>query len=143
MGVAIALQAVKSAKDFGLVGFLGAAAAGAVAGIAFNLLMQRMMQSPSVAEPEFGPMPEVPTMDMGGRFIASRSYDMGGRYTQEHGLAVLKQGETVIPKTQNMLGSGITLNMGDVHVQDGEDFADRVAVALPSALRRVDETGGI
>ena len=42
-----------------------------------------------------------------------------------------------------MLGEGITLNMGDVHVQDGEDFAERVAMALPSALRRANETGGI
>ncbi len=71
-----------------------------------------------------------------------RTYEMGG-YTQDHGMAMLQKGETVIPKTANMLGEGITLNMGDVHVQDGEDFANRVAEALPDAIRRVSDTGGI
>ena len=43
-----------------------------------------------------------------------------------------------------MLGAGgITLNMGDVMVQDGEDFAERVAAALPEALRKQNDIGGI
>jgi len=58
-------------------------------------------------------------------------------------MAILQKGETIIPKTQNMLGGGITLNMGDVNVQDGEDFAERVAAALPSALQRANEQGAI
>jgi len=33
--------------------------------------------------------------------------------------------------------------MGDVNVQDGEDFADRVARALPEAIRRQNDAGGI
>ena len=90
------------------------------------------------------------------KFNEARNYDGGGTYlpvmdngglTTEHGAAVLQKGETVIPKTQNMLGGGgvggITLNMGDVNVQDGEDFAERVAEALPSALQRVNDSGAI
>ena len=42
-----------------------------------------------------------------------------------------------------MLDSGITINMGDVNVQDGEDFAERVAEALPAALRKQNDIGGI
>ena len=80
--------------------------------------------------------------DMGGTFMP-RSYDTGGP-TTEHGMAVLQKGETITSRTQNMLGGGgITLNMGDVNVQDGEDFAERVAQALPAALRRVDDEGGL
>ena len=78
--------------------------------------------------------------DGGGTFLPT--YDNGGM-TTEHGMAMLQKGETVIPKTQNMLGGGITLNMGDVNVQDGEDFAERVAAALPSALQRVNDSGAI
>ena len=79
--------------------------------------------------------------DGGGTFLPT--YDNGGM-TTEHGMAVLQKGETVVPKTQNMLGGGgITLNMGDVSVQDGEDFAERVAAALPSALQRVNDSGAI
>jgi hypothetical protein len=78
--------------------------------------------------------------DGGGTFLPT--YDNGGMST-EHGMAILQKGETIIPKTQNMLGGGITLNMGDVHVQDGEDFAERVAAALPSALQRVNDSGAI
>ena len=87
------------------------------------------------------------------QFGATRNYDGGGTYlpvmdngglSTEHGAAILQKGETVIPKTQNMLGAGgITLNTGDVHVQDGEDFAERVAVALPDAIRRVNDQGAI
>ena len=33
--------------------------------------------------------------------------------------------------------------MGDVNVQDGEDFAERVAEALPGALQRVNDQGAI
>jgi hypothetical protein len=38
---------------------------------------------------------------------------------------------------------GLTINMGDVMVQDGEDFAERVAEALPNAIRQVSDSGGI
>ena len=80
------------------------------------------------------------TFDTGGTYLGM--YDSGGP-TTEHGFAVLQKGETVNSKTGNMLEGGITLNTGDVHVQDGEDFANRVAEALPQAIRRVSDTGGI
>jgi hypothetical protein len=146
MGWAVAQEALNGARLSGKMGgidgglsFYKSVAAGALAGAAFNILMQQMLK------PSMGEMPggDLTTMDMGGRFLKSRAYDMGGRYSQEHGMAILKEGETVNSKTGNMLNGGITLNMGDVHVQDGEDFAERVAEALPMALRRVNETGGI
>ena len=145
-GLSIAQNALGVAKNAGNAAAMGVPfwttiALSAAAGAGFNVMMQQMMKPPDMDG--FPELDDAPTMDMGGRFLSSRTYDMGGRYTQEHGIAVLKQGESVIPKTQNMLGSGITLNMGDVHVQDGEDFAERVAIALPSALQRVSETGGI
>jgi hypothetical protein len=79
--------------------------------------------------------------DLGGTF-APATYDNGG-YSTEHGMAVLQKGETVISKTQNMLGGGVTLNFGDIHAQDGTDFAEKVASALPDALRRVNDEGAI
>jgi hypothetical protein len=65
-----------------------------------------------------------------------------GGPTTEHGMAWLQKGETINSKTSNML-EGLTINMGDVQVQDGEDFANRIAEALPNAIRRVSDTGGI
>jgi hypothetical protein len=56
---------------------------------------------------------------------------------------MLQKGETVIPKTRNMLdGGGITLNIhGDVY--DGDNFAQKISEVLPNALRMTDRTGGI
>ena len=114
---------------------------GIAAGAGFNIMMQQMMK------PDMGDMPELTepvTMDTGGRFMSRKMYDLGG-YTQEHGLAVLQAGETVIPKTQNMLGgndSGITINIsGDVY--DGDNFANKVGKALPYALRNQQDIGAI
>ena len=83
--------------------------------------------------------------DNGGTFMGgSRMYDTGGP-TTEHGMAILQKGETVIPKTQNMLDSGgITLNIGgDIVTDDAEDFAERIAQVIPEALRRQNDIGGI
>ena len=81
--------------------------------------------------------------DSGGMYTGSRMYDMGGP-TTEHGMAVLQKGETVIPKTRNMLDSGITLNIGgDIVTDNAEDFAERIAQVLPEALRRQNDIGGI
>ena len=68
---------------------------------------------------------------------------MGGA-TTEHGTAILQKGETVIPKTRNMLDGGITLNIGgDIVTDNAEDFAERIAQVLPEALRRQNDIGGI
>ena len=60
---------------------------------------------------------------------------------------MVEPGETIIPKTQNMLptaGSGITLNIqGDIVTNDAEDFAQRISDVLPQALRAQNDMGGI
>jgi len=73
-----------------------------------------------------------------------RMYDLGGPVTSDHRMAILQKGETVNSKTQNMLDGGITLNIeGDIVTNDAEDFAERIAEALPLALRRQNDMGGI
>ena len=94
-------------------------------------------------------------MDNGGMFMA-RSYDNGGGVpsyyggsgglTSEHGLAMLQSGETVVPRTQNMLdgggASGININIaGDVY--DGDVFADKIADVLPQALNSASYSGSL
>ena len=66
---------------------------------------------------------------------------LGGR----HFPIMVEPGESVVSKTQNMLGGGgITLNIaGDIVTSDADDFAERIATALPEALRRQNEIGGI
>jgi len=86
--------------------------------------------------------PDMPTFDMGGRIM----YDTGGSLGSRHFPVLVEPGETIIPKTQNMLsgGGGITLNIqGDIVTNDADDFAERIAVALPEALRRQNDIGGI
>jgi hypothetical protein len=59
-------------------------------------------------------------------------------------MAVLQRGETIIPKTRNMLDGGLTLNIGgDIITDNAEDFAERIAAVLPEALRRQSDIGGI
>jgi TP901 family phage tail tape measure protein len=89
-------------------------------------------------------------MDNGGMFMA-RTYDNGGKMTggpltSEHGLAMLQTGETVIPRTQNMLdggaSGGININIsGDVY--DGDVFADKIADVLPKALNSSSYSGSL
>ena len=81
-----------------------------------------------------------PTYDMGGRI-----YDTGGGLGSRHFPIMVEPGETITSKTQNMLGSGgITLNIaGDIVTSDADDFAERIAQALPEALRRQSDIGGI
>ena len=124
--------------------FVKAAIMGAAAGAAYNIAMQQLMKPPDMSSFAV-PQTDYSTMDTGGRFMKRRSYDMGG-YTQDHGLAVLQKGETVISKTQNMLGgasgSGITLNIhGDVY--DSDNFAQKISEVLPIAMRKTNDIGGI
>ena len=81
-----------------------------------------------------------------GMMVGARKYDSGGHVTasDRHQMVFVEPGETIIPKTQTMLGSvGITVNVGDVYAQDGTDFAEKLADALPFALRAVSDRGGI
>jgi hypothetical protein len=93
-------------------------------------------------EPTAPSFDKTATYDSGGVFMGSRMYDSGGP-TTEHGTAVLQKGETIIPKTRNMLEGGITLNIGgDIITDDAEDFAERIAAVLPEALRKQSDIGG-
>ena len=82
------------------------------------------------------------SLKFGGRIM----YDTGGSLGSRHFPVLVEPGETIIPKTQNMLGgsSGITLNIqGDIVTNDAEDFAHRIAEVLPQALRAQNDMGGI
>ena len=144
----MAAQATGELMFMGLKGgtaYAAAIAMGVVAGAAYNVAMQQMMKPPDMSAYGSSLETDFTTMDTGGRFMRQRTYDMGG-YTQDHGLAVLQKGETVIPKTQNMLGSGsdsgITLNIhGDVY--DSDNFAQKISEVLPTAIRRNNDIGGI
>jgi len=83
----------------------------------------------------------VPSADTG--MFARRTYDEGGTIGPRHQLVYVEPGEQIISKTQGMvgMGGGITVNVGDVYAQDGTDFAEKLASALPIALRNVSYRG--
>ena len=115
-------------------GLYAATAAGAATMVAFGAIAKSAMTPPPLSIPD----PVVADLGM-------RMYDMGG-IAGRHFPVMVEAGETIIPKTQNMLsnGAGITLNIaGDIITNDAEDFAERVADVLPDALRRVNDIGGI
>jgi hypothetical protein len=60
-----------------------------------------------------------------------------GMVSNRHQLVYVEPGEQIISKTQGMagMGSGVTVNVGDVYTRDGTDFAQRLADELPKALR--------
>ena len=177
MGVAGAYAAVAVAKaaalDAGKLGILAiplAAAAGfaLVAGLGLytkNLVSSSQSSMSSISSGTSGSLnTSAAIYDMGGRLydtgalgipfsplslhqsflpLTLANLGLGGR----HFPVMVEPGETIVPKTQNMLsgtGSGITLNIaGDIVTNDAEDFAERIAVALPEALRRQSDMGGI
>ena len=148
-----AYKAMKAVAGIPVVGpVLAIAAAAAIIKGAF--MMRSMLRDAYGIEDGGGGDPAKITKIGVGELPKERSYDLGGTYipmretggpTRDHGLAWLQKGETVIPKTQNMLGAsqGITVNMGDVHAEDGTDFAEKLAEALPHAMRRQSDMGVI
>jgi len=116
---------------------MGALGASAAAGFVIAAGMAHMMK-----EAMTPPKMDIPTADMG-----MRMYDMGGKASLggRHFPVMVEPGETIISKTQNMMGGGgITLNIGgDIVTDNAEDFADRIAEVLPEALRRQSDIGGI
>ena len=153
MGYALAAHIAKTATNYPPFMFPAMVAGGIVLMAGAALAIQKLMAAPKV---------DMPTMSAGGGMgttqdMSQAIYDNGGRIPMyetggpkgmglgsRHQTVMVEPGETIIPKTQNMLGgAGITLNMGDVMVQDGEDFAERVAAALPEAIRRQNDAGGI
>jgi hypothetical protein len=141
-----------STKPGGLLGLALSITTGlaAVAGLFMlrDKIQSGMQASVPVSGASFGgggtpAFDTVATYDSGGMFTGGRMYDTGGP-TTEHGMAILQKGETVIPKTRNMLEGGITLNIGgDIVTDNAEDFAERIAQVLPEALRRQNDIGGI
>ena len=137
MTLAAAMYAYKLASS--LSGSTTFIAASLIAGAAGGYMLADMFTSISRTPTyDFEPV----TMDTGGMVLPM--YDNGGRISSRHFPVMVEPGETIIPKTQNMLGSGITLNIqGDIVTNDAEDFAERIAIALPNALRNINDTGGI
>ena len=110
-------------------------AVAAIAGGAAMAVTASAMQA-AVNPPELN----IPVSDLG-----MRMYDMGG-IAGRHFPVLVEPGETIVPKTQNMLGGsgGITLNIeGDIVTNDADDFAERIAEVLPEALRMTNDIGGI
>jgi hypothetical protein len=142
--VAAAFVAFHSSYSFGTLGYvIIAATAMALAGLAAQA------RGWGVKTGEMRKTTALPDMKLN----KERSYDLGGVYlgtaeggmlSTEHGMAQVQKGETITSKTSNMLGGGgVTLNFGDIHAQDGTDFAEKVALALPDALRRANDQGAI
>jgi hypothetical protein len=143
--VAVAVAAGVEAR-FGVKGLVAAGIAGAVLFAAIGKGVKGLMSGYGAATsaiPNAGGSANVdtstPIYDMGGKI-----YDTGG-LGGRHFPIMVEPGESIVSKTQNMLGgSGITLNIaGDIVTNDADDFAERIAVALPEALRRQSDMGGI
>ena len=146
MGLAVALSLVKQSMiSYNFANFAMAAVAGAALMGTMNYAMTKMMQAPEIPEPTFDGLEE-PTYDLGGRIMYDTGGPRGGGLGSRHKSVMVEPGETIIPKTQNMLsgGGGITLNIGgDIVTNDAEDFAERIAQVLPEALRKQNSMGGI
>ena len=140
MGVAVAYQALVAAKA-GPYAFLAAAAAGALAGVAYTKMMGKMMKTPDLPDvPAFDLTGEgAPTADTGMR--VPMTYDTGGSPGRR--TVNVEAGETITSKTMNALtggASGITINIeGDVY--DGDNFADKIAESLPRAINQAGQRG--
>ena len=147
-----AFKAMKALAGIPVVGPVLAIAAG-LAIIKGAFMMRDALRDAFGIDAEGGDGSEQIKKISAGKLPEARSYDMGGVYmpirdtggpTPDHGMAILQKGETVVPKTQNQLGGGgITVNMGDVHAEDGTDFAEKLAEALPQAIRRQNDMGVI
>jgi len=141
LGLAMAIQLV-NAGITSKGNYVAAAAMMATAALAFgelNVRMQELMTPPKIDY-------SMDTMDMGGRIMYDTGGPRGGGLGSRHQQVMVEPGETIIPKTQNMLsgGGGITLNIGgDIVTNDAEDFAQRIADVLPEAMRRQNDMGGI
>ena len=126
--------------------FGAAVVTGMIAMAGFNLLMKGMMEVPEMKEPAFEAFDLGGTKDLGGRMMnPRRNYGTGGAVEGSgHFPVMVEAGETIIPKTQNMLGGGgggVTIVV-EGNVYDSENFAETVANILPKALRNADDRGG-
>ena len=125
----------ETTKGLGVLSWVAIAAAGAVA-VAGGMAMSKALKVPEAS---------IPMSDLGRRMYDSGG-PSGGGLGSRHQQVWVEPGETIVPKTQNMLGGGggITLNIGgDIITDDADDFAERIAEVLPEALRRQNDIGGI
>jgi TP901 family phage tail tape measure protein len=136
MAVAIAFQLAKSAASLNFLQWVGIVVAGMAVGALFNTMMMGMMTPPDI---DYSKYEQTPLADTGRRI-----YDTGG-LGNRHQNVMVEPGETIISKTANMASGrnqGITINIGG-DVYDGDNFAEKVGLALPNALRNVDDAGGL
>ena len=142
IGLAMAIQLKNAAQAAGFAGpmspfvFAGLVAGTAATFALLNMKMQDMMKPPKIDYENYDMGGRIPMYDTGG--------PRGGGLGERHMNVMVEPGETIVPKTQNMLGSGITLNIqGDVVTDNAEEFAERIAVVLPTMLRAERMRGGL
>ena len=136
-GAVYAYQMASSLMTTNPLAFALSLGAGVAGGALIGKVFADISRTPSF---DYTPV----TMDNGGMILPM--YDNGGRIGPRHFPVMVEPGETIIPKTQNMLSGsgGITLNIqGDIVTNDADDFAERIAIALPEALRNINDVGGI
>jgi len=151
MKIVIAFTGVQMAKNaadataVALKGSMWAGPAGVAVFVASIAIMAKVMADMQAKmKQQSDEVAKMGISDNGGRIMQQSGYADNGLAASRHQLIYVEPGETIIPKTQNMLGGGgITVNVGDVYAQDGTDFADKLAMALPYALRSVSDRGGI
>jgi len=146
VGIAYKISA-DTIKTFGAA-FWWSLAGGAVAGLGFSLLMQKLMKPPKVdmpAIPEYDiGTANAPTYDTGGRIPM---YDTGGR--PHHRNVLVEPGETIISKTQNMAGGSAAYDSGGINiviegdVYDADNFASKIGEVLPQALNSASDSGSL
>jgi hypothetical protein len=150
IGLTIAWNAWEQIKQYGAYGVIAIAATTAALLAIFNYATTAAMQSTDDDRLNLeGKLSTGDEYTMGGRVYTRTGYATGGRIggsDGNHFPVMVEGGETIIPKTQNMLtgstSGGITINIsGDVY--DGDNFADKISEALPSALRISADRGGI
>jgi TP901 family phage tail tape measure protein len=146
VGIAYKISA-DTIKTFGAA-FWWSLAGGAVAGLGFSLLMQKLMKPPKIdmpAIPEYDiGAANAPTYDTGGRIPM---YDTGGR--PHHRNVLVEPGETIISKTQNMAGGSAAYDSGGINiviegdVYDADNFASKIGEVLPQALNSASDSGSL
>ena len=141
MGLAMALQLVGTAGN--PVAFFGIIAGMAATTAIMNAAMTSLLKTPEIDySAEFKPIDAGYIADTGLYPMADDGLaGLGGR----HRAVMVEPGETIISKTANMASGnnqGITINIGG-DVYDGDNFAEKVGLALPNALRNVDDAGGL
>ena len=126
------------------VGAVGSAIAMGAVAMATYSEMGKMYSSGNLGT-RYSDLQESYTADT-GMFVGGtrRSvYDEGG-VAPRHQLVYVEPGEQIISKTQGMVGmggGGVNVYVGDVYAQDGTDFADKLADALPRAMQRASYRG--